>query len=405
MNDPRPTMQAGLEGLLSAAELRSMRAPIDQALTFPATAYTSREFYKAEIERIYRRRWIAVCLSFDVPDPGDAVPVWLCGMPIVIVRGQDRVVRAFHNICPYDGCPLVLEPQRGLNHLVSPYHGWRYSLEGELRETPYWTGRSATEHASAATHATALRPVRVAEFMLTVFVCLDPQEPDLGEHVAPILRQFSEYDLEGLAPGRDASGRAIVSVRRRRTNWKTFCENAALNVLHESFVHALYAASPEVPRVDHLGTPTFESLVDRRLLALAFDERKFRETYPETDLKHVGKMAAPTRACFATLYPNFYFSLSPATVEISVVLPEGPDGLVERQALLYQVDEAQSPASLASRQLMTTLFEDAAAEDARITEAVHSARASPAYSQKFYSPFWDRLHYSLNQLILDDLCQ
>ncbi|MCA8896064.1 MAG: Rieske 2Fe-2S domain-containing protein, partial [Amphiplicatus sp.] len=109
--------------LLTAEEVASVRAPIETALTLPNRAYVSADFYAAEVENIYMKRWVAACFECDLPNDGDAYPFFLCGVPLVALN-TSGAIRVFHNVCPYDGCPFLLEPSTGLRALVSPYHGW-----------------------------------------------------------------------------------------------------------------------------------------------------------------------------------------------------------------------------------------------------------------------------------------
>ena len=46
---------------------------------------------------------------------------------IVIVRGKDDVVRAFHNVCPHRGKRLVMEEEGHSKRLACSYHGWRFT--------------------------------------------------------------------------------------------------------------------------------------------------------------------------------------------------------------------------------------------------------------------------------------
>ncbi len=57
---------------------------------------------------------------------------------IVVVRSADQQVRAFHNICRHRGNKLVWQDYPGeetsgtARQFTCKYHGWRYSLEGDL---------------------------------------------------------------------------------------------------------------------------------------------------------------------------------------------------------------------------------------------------------------------------------
>ena len=122
---------------LTREELASIRAPIDRALTLPARAFTSPSFFDLEVERIFNRRWMALAFEGTLPEPGDMRPLELFGQPLALVRGDDGVLRVFHNVCPYDGCLAVLSEQRGAREIEIYYHGWRYDLRGRLLAAPY----------------------------------------------------------------------------------------------------------------------------------------------------------------------------------------------------------------------------------------------------------------------------
>ena len=93
--------------------------------------------------RVFYRRWVAVGFEATLPTPGDMRPIELLGQPLVLVRGDDGVLRAFHNICPYDGCLAVRSEQRAAEAIEVYYHGWRYDLRGRLLAAPYWDGTPA----------------------------------------------------------------------------------------------------------------------------------------------------------------------------------------------------------------------------------------------------------------------
>ena len=60
------------------------------------------------------------------------------GTSVVVVRGKDGEVRAFHNICRHRGNKLVWndfpreETSGTCRQFTCKYHGWRYDLEGAL---------------------------------------------------------------------------------------------------------------------------------------------------------------------------------------------------------------------------------------------------------------------------------
>jgi len=398
-------MPKSLKNFLSTEQSASIRLPIESALTLPSQAFVDDDFYQLEIEKIYKKHWVAGLFETEISVPGDLKPFEICEIPLLAVRGQDSKVRVFHNICPYDGCLAVIDPARGCQEIVTPYHGWIYDLEGKLIKTPYWDGSHEGNLDALAGKQVDLVPVNCEVFLDTLFVNLSDKPEPFEDFVAPVFRALEEYDLVNSKAGLDKNGRPLVSSAEVKTNWKTFFENACVNVLHENFVHAVYAASPEVPRIKGDGNPSFESITDEKFMALGYNRLDFLKTYPPMEVPHLGKdpEKEPESQVFGTLYPNFYLSASSHFIEIAYVLPNGPSEVSSKALYHYRGDVAVSPEVLGLREMAADFFKEAFLEDARIAEAVQKARKSHVYSQKFYAPFWDTMHHYFTNMILDDL--
>lgn len=100
----------------------------------PAWTYNSKELLALEAEALFRRHWQLVCHVSDVPEAGDFVTLDICGERALIVRGQDGVVRAFHNVCRHRGARVVAEDHGNVRSaLICPFHGWSYELDGRLK--------------------------------------------------------------------------------------------------------------------------------------------------------------------------------------------------------------------------------------------------------------------------------
>jgi phenylpropionate dioxygenase-like ring-hydroxylating dioxygenase large terminal subunit len=99
----------------------------------------SPEFYELEREAIFRRTWLNLGRVEQLPKRGSYFTKELdaAGTSIVVVRGMDDVVRAFHNICRHRGNKLVwqdypqVETSGTCRQFQCKYHAWRYDLEGQ----------------------------------------------------------------------------------------------------------------------------------------------------------------------------------------------------------------------------------------------------------------------------------
>jgi phenylpropionate dioxygenase-like ring-hydroxylating dioxygenase large terminal subunit len=388
--------------LLSDEEISSIRAPIESARTFPRRAFTSSQFFDAELSKVFHNTWAALCPAGDLSAPGDVVPVDAFGVPLVAIHGNDGRIRVFHNICAYDGHPIALERQRGVDRLTVTYHGWCYDLTGALVEAPFWGGnpKSGIDAVPAEHRKLVEVPSGVALGM--VFINLSGQSGTLEQHLAPLVELLAEYDLDDLEAAHDAGGNVESFTDEVRTNWKTFVENDCLNILHEGHTHALYRASPEVPRVDQDGQPLFEVVDTGDVLGFGYLEKNVLATYPKLDFPHIGRSGRPERGYFLQLYPNVSMAVMPTVLTPGFTLPVAPDRtLVGGLTLLRK--GAAGPESSATRKMLAEGFAGAAIEDGAVVEAVQRNRRSPVHEQNFYSPFWDQPHYRFTNRVLRDL--
>src|SRR5579859_1690362 len=70
-------------------------------------AYVDPDQHAREFQRLFHEMPLVACLSSDLPETGSYRLFDEAGLPIVVVRGKDQVVRAFLNICPHRGARLV----------------------------------------------------------------------------------------------------------------------------------------------------------------------------------------------------------------------------------------------------------------------------------------------------------
>ena len=399
-------MDAKISCLISQAERDLVMVPIERAMTLPALAYASQDWFDLEIERIFRRRWMGVLFECAVPEPGDALPFEFLGMPLVALRGADGVLRVFHNICPFDGCLAVIEPAQGLACVEVLYHGWRYDLSGRLTDAPYWNGDPNCKAADIAGFDGDLVEIRSAVRQGVLLINMDGEAESADDWLAPWRKTVGEhFAIDRLVPALDGAGRPLIEERTVAANWKTYQENASINVLHEAFTHALYRNSPEVPRVDAEGNPTFRTHLDGCLVAFSHSRDDSGETYDEIALPTAGYDPAkqPAYGYFSTIYPNLNVPLLDAFIKVNITIPVAP-GLTKLMHLRFYRPEALADERFqAEERALQDVFDIVHEEDRVAIEAVQKGRASPVWRQHPYAPFWDALHHRFNQLAMADM--
>src|SRR3546814_19571196 len=100
--------------------------------SLPVWTYSDPDFHAVEMERIFRPSWQVVCHDSDIPNPGDWHSIDYAGESVILVRGTDRVVRAFANVCRHRGSRLVDGAAGCAKKLVCPSHAWTSELAGRL---------------------------------------------------------------------------------------------------------------------------------------------------------------------------------------------------------------------------------------------------------------------------------
>lgn len=99
----------------------------------------SPRYFELERDRIFRRHWLNVGRVDDIPGNGDYFvrELDICKVSLLVVRGNDGKVRAFHNVCPHRGNTLVLnDAGKCPGRFGCGFHSWAFTPEGELAHVP-----------------------------------------------------------------------------------------------------------------------------------------------------------------------------------------------------------------------------------------------------------------------------
>ncbi|BBY79492.1 aromatic ring-hydroxylating dioxygenase subunit alpha [Mycolicibacterium pulveris] len=147
----------------------------------PAERYYSATFAALEVERMWPRVWQLACSVDHVAEPGDYFE-YRCGpYSVLVVRGDDGVLRAFQNVCRHRGNTLCAGTGSGLNELKCGYHGWTWDLSGALKRVPNRKGFGALRMSELPLHA-----ARVDTWERLVFVNLDRDAMPLADYLEQV---------------------------------------------------------------------------------------------------------------------------------------------------------------------------------------------------------------------------
>lgn len=189
----------------------------------PIDVYLSPEQHRREVDGLWRRVWQIAGRVEDVANPGDSFVYDVADDSLVVLRTRSGALRAYHNACLHRGTRLREEAGR-LDRIRCPFHGFTWSLDGELADVPCRWDFPQIEDARFR-----LPEAKVATWCGFVFVNLDPDCGPLEEHLESLPRHFERWPL-------DERWVAARVERRVPCNWKVAVE-AFIETYHIVGVH------------------------------------------------------------------------------------------------------------------------------------------------------------------------
>jgi Rieske 2Fe-2S family protein len=196
-------------------DLTRIRSLLDQRRpghTLPQAFYGDPDIFAFDMAAIYGRSWIMAGFEIELPEPGCTLAFAIGRSPVVIVRGRDGALRAFHNSCRHRGAQICANGTAKRPRLVCPYHSWAYDLTGKLVHA----ARMAEDFDPGA-HS--LRPMPIRCVAGTIYVCLSDSPPDFDDFAARVAPMLEPHEL----------GRARLACEMtlvEKANWKLVMENA-----------------------------------------------------------------------------------------------------------------------------------------------------------------------------------
>ena len=330
---------------------------IARASTLPAARYFSPETFEEEKKRVFFAGWQVVGHVHQVAQPGDYFTFDLQGEPLVVVRGDDGVLRAFYNVCrhragnPASGCGNRRIFRCG-------YHGWTYRLDGALLVTPEFDGVEDFDPREFG-----LVSVQLAEWFNLVFVNLDPEAPPLLEHLGDLPAHAEKFDF-----------RRMRFYERRtydmKCNWKSYIDNY-LEGYHLPSVH------PALNRELNYGSYTVETY---QQYVRQWSPIRGAQAGDATPRRYQGTREDLT-ADYFWVFPNWMLNCYPDNVSLNMILPLEP----ERTLAVFEWYLPEQDLGSDAARKSVQFSDEIQMEDVAICEIVQKNLHSRSYHSGRYS--------------------
>ena len=333
----------------------------------PGWTYHSQALFELERREVFLTHWQLAGHTADLPNIGDWLAFDLLGERAVVMRGQDGVIRAFHNLCRHRGARVV-DGVSGTckSAIVCPFHGWVYNLDGSLR------GAAQPESFGAMDRSKfGLKPIEMQIWHGFIFLRFAPgPQPDVADWLAPYAADFAAFRLDALVSVPTPGWATDLPV-----NWKSVrdVDNEGYHVpLAHPALQELYGRSY---RDTYHGNGLNQS-------SASFGDRPGRRwsvrNYVKVSAPQVWQPAHLQRAwVYYGLFPNTVITFTPEAVQFYQDIPISPTQTRVTGRLYRRADETRQ--MRAARYLAMRIDRETSAEDQQLSIWSNESMKSSAF--------------------------
>jgi choline monooxygenase len=270
-------------------------APLSEASTIPAPWYVDSRVADLESEAVFAKTWQMVGRIEQVEKPGQFITAVVAGEPIVVVRGNDGMLRGFFNVCRHHAAAVVTEKCGQASLLHCPYHGWNYGLDGSLKGMPEFDGVKGFDR-----QQNGLLPINADIWEKFVFVNLDPHADSLQTFLGGLVRRVAPLGVTRL----NYFESRVYDIH---CNWKVFVDNYLDGGYH-------------VPHL-HKG---LNSVLDYKEYTIENEDRYCLQSSPMVSSDQdaaTGATRKGDRAWYFWQYPNLMINCYEGYMDTNLVLP------------------------------------------------------------------------------------
>ena len=373
-----------LSDILDPNKIEVVKNPIEKAHGLPNECYLNNDYLEFEKEKIFKNNWTMIGVASSVPNPGDAKPFNLLGIPILIVRNKENEVKVFHNVCSHRGFKLVDQECKLKNVIRCPYHSWSYDFNGKLTVTPHIGGLGKHEVEGFDKNNSNLKEIKSNIWMDLIFININSNAKPFEDFIKPLEDRWSKFifkkDQKLIRHSTD-NGYFNMTVN---SNWKFAIENYCESY-HLPWIH------PELNKVSNISD--HYHIEDENLNFSGQGSNKYSQQF-DGNIKFKCFPNWPTelseKSEYVSLYPNVMLGIHIDHFYAFWLEPISNNQTKEHFELYYVGDESASSDEFKDiREKNFAFWQEVMNEDVTAIEGMQNGRNSPAYNGGNFSPVMD----------------
>lgn len=292
--------------------------PFVEAAGLPPYTYTSPDWYKLEVERIFMHEWLCMGRVDQVSKSGDYFTLNLLGEPLVVVRDLQNNIRVLSTVCRHRGMEVV-EGSGNQKSFQCPYHLWTFSLDGEMLGAPEMQKTENFDRKQCR-----LPALRVELWEGFIFANFNPHAKPLAPRLAPLSALLKNYRLSEMCS-------TPPMVHACEWNWKMMVENFMEPYhhlgLHKDTAEPLMPARSAITDDSAGAYAAVHMPILQQGAGLAGGEGIGLSPFPAMQGLSAEQQG---KASIFVIFPNHMFAVLPDSMFYYQALPDGPGRITLR---------------------------------------------------------------------------
>ena len=387
-----------LSDILEIDKIETVKNKINHAHGLPNECYVSDEYLNYERNKIFCDNWSVIGTASSIPEVGDVKSYDLLGIPLMILRDQEKNVRVFHNVCSHRGFKLVDKDCKLKNVIRCPYHSWSYNFKGKLVATPHIGGINKHQVEGFDKNKSNLKEVKSKVWMDLIFININSNAENFENSIKPLEKRWSKFinkEDQNLIRHAKDFGYFNVDVK---SNWKFAIENYCESY-HLPWIH------PELNKVSNIEDHYHIEDIDGNFSGQGsnkyvqqFEGNRSFQTFPNwpSDLSQNSE--------YVSLFPNVMLGIHIDHFYAFWLEPLENDKTREHFEMYYVGEESATSDEYKEIRKKNFLFwQEVMSEDISAIEGMQKGRASPAYNGGNFSPIMDTPTHMFHKWIANNL--
>ena len=389
---------SNIYNIIDKEKLDIVSKPIKDAHGLPNECYTSKEYTLIERKKLFEDKWMVIGVASSLPNVGDAKPVDILGMPILLVRSKDKKIRVFHNVCSHRGLKLVTKSGNIKNVIRCPYHSWSYNFDGELVATPHIGGMNIHQTKDFERSKSNLKEIRSYIWLDLIMININNNEISFEEYIKPLSDRWEKFwpikDRELINHSNDFGYFKLNA----NCNWKFAIENYCESY-HLPWVHPGLNSYSKIEDHYHIqGLPNRFAGQGTVVYNPRFEGKEKFPCFPNWP-KNKENIAE-----YVALFPNVMLGIHKDHYYAYWLEPINHELTLEHMELYYVGEEAANSKKFESlRKQNHKQWEDIQKEDVDIIQGMQIGRNSPVYNGGNFSPVMDNPTHHFHKWVAQNL--